>query len=145
MIIVISGPLPVKLPIKILPQKIFIAPKDAPWNFRGSPWGQFFNTMITRVDMDEIDLSGTKVPKESATVKDDLFSSSKLIKWIWFNKFKIHLKNVQLNSSNCAYFCKFLLTIEVELSMIKIRSIMPYIKHIFYRSVLFLMKFLIQL
>ena len=69
MIIVISGPLPVKLPIKNLLQKNFIAVKDVPWNFRGSPWGQFLNTMITREDMDEIDLSGTKVPKKSATVK----------------------------------------------------------------------------
>ena len=76
MIIVISGPLPVKLPIKNLPQKIFIAPKDAPWNFRGSPLWQFLNTMITREDMDEIDLSGTKVPKKSATVKNfRIFSS----------------------------------------------------------------------
>ena len=37
--------------------------------FKGSPWGQFLNIIITRVDMDEIDLAGTKVPKESATVK----------------------------------------------------------------------------
>ena len=62
MIIVISGPLPVKLPIKNLPGKNFIAPNDAPWE-------QFFDTMTTIQDMDEIDLFGKKLPKKSATVK----------------------------------------------------------------------------
>ena len=69
MIIVISGPLPVKLPIKISPQKNFIAPKDA------------------REDMDEIDLSGTKVPKKSATVNNSnvlqrLLPSTEILKII---------------------------------------------------------------
>ena len=68
MIIVISVPLPVKLPIKNSPKKISIAPKDATWNFRGSPCEQFLNTMTTREDMDEIVLFGTKVPNNSATV-----------------------------------------------------------------------------
>ena len=72
MIIVTSGPLPAKLPIKILPVKIFIAPKDAPCNFRGSPWGQFLKTMSIREDMDEIDLFGTKVPNKSATVNTNI-------------------------------------------------------------------------
>ena len=69
MIIVISGPLPVKLPIKNQPENFFTAPKDAPGNLRGSPWGQFFETMTTREDMDEIDRFGTKVPEKSASVK----------------------------------------------------------------------------
>ena len=59
-IIVISGPLPVRLPIQNLPKNNFVAAKDAPRNFRKSPWGE---------DMDEIDLFGTKVPNKSATVK----------------------------------------------------------------------------
>ena len=68
MIIVTSGPIPAELPIKILPVKIFIAPKDAPCNVRWSPCGQFLKTVATREYMDEIDLFGTKVSNKSATV-----------------------------------------------------------------------------
>ena len=65
MIIDISGPLPVKTSDKNLPQKNFIAPNDASWNFRGSPWEQFFDTMTTSQDMDEIVLFGKKLPKKA--------------------------------------------------------------------------------
>ena len=32
--------------------------------------GHFLNTMITREDMDEIDLSGTKLPKKAQLLSD---------------------------------------------------------------------------
>ena len=76
MIIVISGPLPAKLPIKILPERIFISPADASPNF----WGQFLKTMTKREDMDEIDLFGTRVPNKSATVKKDLTCPGMILK-----------------------------------------------------------------
>ena len=37
----VSGSLPVKFGNKIFPKKIFISPKDAAWNFRGTPLKSF--------------------------------------------------------------------------------------------------------
>ena len=42
-----------------------IAPNDATWNFKGSPCEQFFDTMTTSQDMDEIVLFGKKLPKKA--------------------------------------------------------------------------------
>ena len=51
----ISGVLPVKTPIKKFARKIF----------GGSPREQFFDTMTTSQDMNEIDLFGEKLSKKA--------------------------------------------------------------------------------
>ena len=66
--IVISGPLPAKLPIKNYPKNFLLHQTTRLEISGGSPWGQFLKTMTEPEDMDEIDLFGTKVPDKSATV-----------------------------------------------------------------------------
>ena len=67
--VVISSSLPVKLPIKILFPEICIASKVVPWNFRGSPWGYFFDTVVIHEDISGKQPLGRNLPKSDATVK----------------------------------------------------------------------------
>ena len=66
-----------KLPITNLPKKKFIAPNDAPLNFRGSLYEQFFDTMTTSQNTDEIDLFGKKLPKKAQVlIADHIFEKA---------------------------------------------------------------------